>query len=141
MSALPRTILVVEDNPDDAFFMRHALKKAGITDPVRIAEDGQAALDYLSGTGKYSDRAAFPLPNVIFLDLKLPGPSGFEVLSWIYQHPALRALPVYILTGSSEDRDREQARQLGARDYFVKPPDPAILRQILRLPELSPAPA
>jgi CheY-like chemotaxis protein len=125
------SILLVEDSPDDAFFMEYALKKGGIPHPVHLVVDGEAAIDYLSGTGQYSDREAFPLPTVIFLDLKLPCLNGFEVLAWLRGQPALRHLPVFILTGSSEERDRRRARELGAQGYFVKPPSDAMLREIM----------
>ncbi len=140
MTSRTHTILLVEDSRDDAFFMEYALRKAGITHSLHLAPDGEAALEYLQGTGQYADRAAFPLPTVIFLDLKMPCLNGFEVLAWIRAQPALRHLPVFILTGSSEDRDRARARELGAEGYFVKPPNDAMLREIMEGLG-SPAPA
>src|ERR1019366_6530009 len=76
-------ILLVEDNPDDGFAFNWAIKKAGISDTLNIARDGQEALNYLKGEGKYSDRIAFPIPDLIFLDLKLPYFNVIEVLAWI----------------------------------------------------------
>jgi CheY-like chemotaxis protein len=131
MNTLTHTILLAEDSPDDAFFMRYALKKAGITYAVHLAVDGEQTINYLMGTGKYSDRQTFPLPTVIFLDLKMPCLSGFEVLTWMRGQPGLSNIPVIILTGSSEDRDKKQACELGARGYYVKPPDATMLRQIM----------
>ena len=131
MDTPAQTILLVEDSPDDVFFMQYALTKAGITNPVQVATDGDQAVEYLEGTGKYSDRSAFPLPAVIFLDLKLPCRSGFEVLEWIRQQPALQNILVFILTGSAEERDKQKARELGAKAYLVKPPDQAVLRKII----------
>jgi len=124
-------ILLVEDNPDDVFFMQYALKKAGISYPIHIAGDGHEAVDYLTGIDKYSDRQAFPLPTLILLDLKLPFLSGFEVLAWMREQPALRDLPVFILTGSSEACDKKRARELEAKGYFVKPPNEAMIHQIM----------
>jgi CheY-like chemotaxis protein len=124
-------LLLVEDCPDDTFFMRYALKQAQVTYPLHVVTDGQQAVDYLSGAGKFANRTIFPLPTVIFLDLKLPLLSGFEVLAWMRNQPALNPIPVIILTGSSEDRDKERARELGAKSYVVKPPDKAMLRSIL----------
>src|SRR5689334_7718454 len=115
------TILLVEDSSDDVFFMRHALKKAAIPHPVRVVSDGQAAVDYLSGVGEYVNRVDFPLPTIIFLDLKLPCFSGFDVLAWMRTQPALARIPVFILTGSSEERDKVPAQELGAKAYLVKP--------------------
>src|ERR1044071_3188667 len=97
-------ILLVEDNEDDVFLFRRALKAVAISNPVFVAEDGQSALDYLSGTGRF---AGSPIPAVIFLDLKLPIKSGFAVLSWIRDHPNLCSLPVVILSSSDEPADRQ----------------------------------
>ena len=77
------TFLIVEDQENDAFFLMHALKKAGLTNPAQVVEDGKEAIDYLSGEGIYADRTIYPVPSVIFLDLKLPQVSGFEVLQWM----------------------------------------------------------
>jgi CheY-like chemotaxis protein len=131
MSAETQTILLVEDSPDDAFFLRYELKKTGIKSSVRIVEDGQESLDYLRGIGKYTDRGAFPLPTVLFLDLKLPFLSGFDVLARMREEPALSRIPVFVLTGSSEARDRDRALKLGARDYLVKPLRAQRLREVM----------
>jgi CheY-like chemotaxis protein len=128
----PETILLVEDNEDDAYFMRQALKDAEIINPLRGVEDGQQAIDYLSGTGKYADRNQFPLPTVVFLDLKLPIRSGHEVLQWIRAQPAFKKLVVIVLTSSSEPVDLNRSYQLGANSYVVKPPTP---EQLLELAE------
>jgi CheY-like chemotaxis protein len=80
-----RPILLVDDNEDDVLLMKRALKDAGVQNPVFVAEDGQQAIDYLSGTGPYADRGSFPLPWIAFLDLKLPLKTGHEVLAWIRQ--------------------------------------------------------
>ncbi len=124
------TILLVEDSEDDVFVMKWALTKCGIINPLHVVTDGQMALDYLSGVGDYSDRAKFPLPFIIFLDLKLPYVLGFEVLAWIKQQPALSSIAVTVLTGSDENRDFDKAYALGARSYLVKPPTPESLRSV-----------
>jgi CheY-like chemotaxis protein len=115
-------ILLVEDNDDDVFLMQRAVVKAKLTTPMQIATDGQQALDYLGGIGQYRDRLAHPIPEVVFLDLKLPYVHGFDVLRWIREQPELKQLTVFILTSSPEERDRERAKELGARGYLVKPP-------------------
>ncbi|MEO5961289.1 MAG: response regulator [Opitutaceae bacterium] len=115
------TILLVEDNEDDAFFMRRALRDAGIENPVVHLEDGREAIDYLSGNGKYADRAAFPLPAIVFLDLKLPIKTGLQVLEWLRREPSLMKLIVIVLTSSNEPVDLKRAYQLGANSYVVKP--------------------
>ena len=128
----PDTILLVEDNEDDAFFMKQALKDAEIINPLQVVEDGQAAIDYLSGTGKFADRTKYPLPLVVFLDLKLPFKSGHQVLEWIRAQPELKKLIVIVLTSSNEPVDLNRSYQLGANSFVVKPPTPA---QLLDLAE------
>lgn len=130
----PSSLLLIEDNPDDVFIMRRALKKSGLDLPVHVATDGKEALDYLRGTGPYHDRGQFPIPSMIFLDLKLPYVDGFEVLEWIRQHPVLHDLEVVILTSSAEERDQRKAREFGVKAYLVKPPKPEMLRNTLTAP-------
>jgi CheY-like chemotaxis protein len=125
-------ILLVEDNEDDVFLMHRALEKASLKPLMQIAKDGRQALEYLQGVGKYTDREAYPLPALIFLDLKLPFVQGFQVLEWIRQQPPLKELPVVILSSSSEETDREKARQLGAQSFLVKPPTADTLREVFR---------
>lgn len=121
MSGDASTILVVEDERNDVFFLEYAFQTAGITNPLRVAEDGQQAIDYLAGAGKYANRIKYPLPCLILLDLKLPVKSGFDVLRWIQQQPALKAISVLVLSSSRERIDVNTAYQLGARSYLVKP--------------------
>ena len=108
------TILVVEDNEDHVFLLKHAFQKAGITNPLQVASTGEDAIAYLEGTGKYSDWQQFPLPAIVLLDLKLPGLSGFDVLKWVKQHPGLKALRVAMLTSSDLDQEIKMAYELGA---------------------------
>ena len=122
MAPKNHTFLLVEDNPDDVFLMQYALKKTQLGIPLQIVSDGQEALDYLGGAGKFSDRTQYPIPSLIFLDLKLPYFHGFEVLEWKRHQPALQDVPVIVLTSSPEPRDREKSLQLGAKAYLVKPP-------------------
>ncbi len=136
-----RTLLLVEDNEDDVFLMRRALRKANITLPLQVAMDGQEALDYLSGSGRFADRSQFPLPALVFLDLKLPYVHGFEVLAAIRQNEALRELPVIVLTSSPEERDRQQAQLLGAKAYFVKPPTGDQLSRAMQFLAVETSPA
>ena len=122
MTTTDRAILLVEDNDDDIFLMRRALKGARIANPLHVVEDGQQAVDYLSGTGQYADREQFPFPAVVFLDLKLPMKSGLDVLDWIRKQPQFDNLVVLVLTSSSEPSDLKRAYSLGANSYLVKPP-------------------
>ena len=122
MSTTHRAILLVEDNEDDIFFMKRAFKGAGIVNPLLVVEDGQQAIDYFSGNGKYSDRAVYPIPALVFLDLKLPFVKGLDVLAWLRRQAGLSELVVVVLTSSNEPSDLKQAYRLGANSYLVKPP-------------------
>jgi len=117
------TIMLVEDEPDDALFFERALKKAGVTSPLRVAKGGREALDYLQGVDTFKDRELYPLPCMVVLDLNLPHATGFEVLEQIRQHPELRNLVVIVLTSSASDADIAKAYSLGANAYLVKPSD------------------
>jgi len=117
-----KSILLVEDHADDVFLMKRALKLAGVTSPVFVVGDGEEAVEYLEGTGQFNDRAAYPLPALMFLDLKLPLKSGHEVLEWARRNKALEALTIVVLTTSEEPGDIARSYQLGANSYLVKPP-------------------
>lgn len=118
---MPRTILLVEDSDDDVFFMTRAFKAAGLRTPLARVENGQKAIDYLSGTAPYDDRARHPLPALVLLDLKMPFLSGFEVLRWIRNQSCCIRVPVIVFTTSNEERDVETAYELGANAFIVKP--------------------
>lgn len=124
------TILLIEDSEDDIFVMKHALKKSGIQYPLQVVTDGEMALRYLGGEGDYVDRERFPIPFIIFLDLKLPYLNGFEVLSWIRKQRIFDTMVVVVLTGSAETKDHDKAYALGARSYLVKPPTPQCLNDL-----------
>jgi len=114
-------ILLVEDNADDVILTKTALLEAGVSNPVRVLSTAEEALDYLTGAEKYADRTAFPVPKVIFVDLKLPGKSGHEVLRWIAQREELADVLKVVLTGSEDPSDRKLAQELGAHCYLEKP--------------------
>src|SRR5258708_29408803 len=122
MSTEGRNILLVEDNEDDVFIMQRALKRTGMDLKMQVVMDGQQAMDYLGGKGKYADRGIYPLPLVIFLDLKLPYVRGIDVLELIRREETLQRIAVVILTSSPEQRDREMAEALGAKAFRGKPP-------------------
>ncbi len=124
-------ILVVEDNPDDVYFARRALRNAAPDVTVAFVHDGQAALEYLHGVGPFADRGVHPLPAMVFLDLKLPYVHGLSVLEAIRADPELQRLPVVVLTSSEEQRDRTRAEALGIQDYVVKPVRPEALRALI----------
>jgi CheY-like chemotaxis protein len=127
-----KTILLVEDNEDDAFLMQRAIKSAGIANPVVIVEDGAKAVDYLAGSGSFTDRSAHPLPAIVLLDLKLPLKSGLDVLAWIRQQPQFENLVVVVLTSSSEPSDLKRAYHLGANSYVTKPPTSSQLADLAK---------
>ena len=127
-----KVILLVEDNEDDVFLMERAFQGAGITNPMFQVEDGQQALDYLNGAGKFNDRASYPLPAVVFLDLKLPFKSGHQVLEWIRQQPEFESLVVVVLTSSGEPTDVSKSYALGANSYVIKPPTPEQLEGLAK---------
>jgi CheY-like chemotaxis protein len=119
--AVPHTILLAEDEDDEAFLLQRALKKAAITQPVQRVKNGDEVIEYLSGAGRYADRAQHPLPVIVLLDLNMPKKSGFEVVEWIRQQPALRSLAVDIFSGSSRNEDIDRALRLGSNLYLKKP--------------------
>ena len=123
MSDTDKTILLVEDNPDDEALTLRAFRKSNILNPVVVARDGVEALDYLFGTGAHAGRDTAEQPQVVLLDLKLPRLDGLEVLQRLRADARTRWLPVVILTTSSEDSDILSSYQLGANSYIRKPVD------------------
>jgi two-component system response regulator len=121
MSKEDKTILLVEDNPDDEALTLRALKKNNIRNNVVVARDGAEAIDYLFGQGPYSDRNPATLPTVVLLDLKLPKIDGLEVLRRIRSEERSKFLPVVILTSSKEEQDVANGYRLGANSYVRKP--------------------
>ena len=123
MAIAPRTILLVEDNPDDEELTLRALARNNIGNQVVVVRDGQEAIDWLEGSGTYVGRNAADVPALILLDLKLPKVDGLEVLRRVRSNPRTAIIPVVILTSSKEDRDRASGYQGGANSYVQKPVD------------------
>jgi two-component system response regulator len=111
----------VEDNPDDVDLTRRAFQRAGLTQPLDVAEDGVEALDYLFARGVYAHRVGAPLPALVLLDLKLPRLDGHEVLRQIRSNTLTRFLPVVILTSSDEEKDMVESYSQGCNSYVRKP--------------------
>jgi two-component system response regulator len=116
-----KTILLVEDNPDDEELTIRALRQAKVANEVIVARDGMEALDYLFGKGKFEGRDPSQWPAVVLLDLKLPKLNGLDVLQRLRADPRTRLLPVVILTSSSQDEDMVNSYASGANSYVRKP--------------------
>jgi CheY-like chemotaxis protein len=114
-------ILLVEDNPDDADLVIRALKKNNLAGHILHLKDGEEALEFIFGTGRYANRNIKEMPKVIILDLKMPKVDGLEVLHKIKTDERTKAIPVVIMTSSKEERDIIKGYHLGANSYIVKP--------------------
>ena len=126
-----KTILQVEDDPNDAFLFQHAMDRLKAANPVRVVTDGQEAIDYLKGVGEFADRERFPVPDVVLLDLKLPHVMGLDVLKWIREESGLD-LVVLLLTASAEEVDIVAAYRLGANAFLVKPSEATKMLEMVR---------
>jgi CheY-like chemotaxis protein len=126
-----KVILHVEDDPNDILFLKRAVKKAEIVNPIQIASDGQQAIDYLQGSGQFGDRNRFPLPSLVLLDLKLPRVMGLDVLRWIRKKFGTD-LVVVILSASGEEQDIAAAYGLGANAFLIKPSEAARLEEMVK---------
>jgi CheY-like chemotaxis protein len=115
------TVLIAEDDDDDAFLLQHAFRNLGLKNPIQVVRDGEQVLRYLGGSGGFVDRHQFPFPSVLFLDIKMPKMDGFAVLEWIRDHPEYHLMPTLIFSSSSHPADVTRAYQCGANAYLVKP--------------------
>ena len=127
---MTHSVLLVEDNADDVFFVRRAFGKAFGEVDLRVVGDGEAAVAYLARRPPFDVPHAAPTPHLMLLDLKLPRMSGLEVLQWLRAQAELRRLPVVVLTGSRERRDVNRAYDLGANSYLVKPVSTEAAREL-----------
>ena len=122
------TVLLVDDSEDDRYLFTYAFRTAGIPGRILESEDGDEAIGVLErARGPASGQ---PWPDVMFLDLKMPGRDGFEVLTWVKQTAPERPLEIYVLSGSNETSDVQRARELGADDYITKPITEKKLQQL-----------
>ena len=117
------TVLLVEDDLNDIFLVKRAFKKAQIQNPLQVVTDGQEAISYLRGEGRYADRVAYPLPKLVVMDIKMPRRTGFEVLEWAKHNGTLPRIPIVIVSSSDNPADINRAYELGANAYMVKPVD------------------
>jgi CheY-like chemotaxis protein len=128
------TVLLCEDDPDDVLLTQIAFEKARLANPLQIVRDGEEAVAYLRGDGRFANRTRFPLPIHLLLDLKMPKLDGFNVLEWLRtQSESIRPY-IAIMTSSDYDPDISRAYELGADSYLIKPPDAeALLALVQRL--------
>ncbi len=118
-----KTVLLVEDNPDDEMLTLRALRKHNLANDIMVARDGQEALDYLFAQGEFSERDINQLPQLILLDLKLPKVDGLDVLEQLRTNPVTKNVPVVVLTSSNEEQDLLKSYDLGVNSYVRKPVD------------------
>ena len=145
---MDKTILLVEDNPDDEALTVRAFRKSNIANPIEIARDGVEALDLLFGRGAHADQPRKPLPALVMLDLKLPRLDGLGVLKEMRSHERTKLIPVVVLTSSKEEEDILKSYSLGANSYIRKPVDFSEFLEVtkvlgiywLMLNQLPPAP-
>lgn len=128
-----KTVLLAEDSEDDIFVMKMACKRTGIPHLLHVVTDGDMAIEYLSGNGIYADRTTYPMPDVVFLDIKMPKRDGHEVLQWIRAQPDLKDIPVVMLTGSILTADVDRAYKLGVTSYLQKVSDQGEFGQAVRI--------
>jgi CheY-like chemotaxis protein len=114
-------VLIAEDSDNDIAMLRRAFRQASVTAPIQYVSDGEQAIAYLHGDGKFARRDEFPLPDLLLMDLKMPRKNGFDVLEWLRDQPSLRHLRVVVLTTSDELRDVNRAYALGAASFLTKP--------------------
>jgi CheY-like chemotaxis protein len=125
-------ILQVDDTEEDVMLMEYAFHEAGIGATLRSVPHGRAAIDYISGNGQFADRARFPAPHLILLDLKMPGIAGLEVLRWIRTASDHKNVPVLVLTSSAQTHDVEAAYSAGANAFISKPSGVLELIEVVR---------
>ena len=123
-------LLYAEDSLDDRILFAHACSEGSARFRLAMVEDGQQALDYLSGAGRYSDRGEFPIPDGVLLDIKMPILDGFDVLQWIRGEGGFSKLPVFIYTSSYQHADIQRAYAEKATAFLTKP---AEFRALIRL--------
>lgn len=127
-----KTILHVEDDPNDVLLIGRAFRKAEVPASIQVVNDGDQAVDYLNGSNAYAQREQFPLPSLVLLDMKLPRKSGIEVLQWIRAQAGLRRIPIVMLTSSRQPIDINRAYDMGVNAYLVKPVSFETLVEMLR---------
>jgi len=129
---MPKVVLLAEDSREDAESVQLALKGAGVANSIRVVADGEEAIAYLKGEGRFVDREKFPLPRVLFLDLKMPRAGGFEVLEWVRAQPSFKDLLIVVLTAYGGLNEIKRAYALGANSFLFKPGNPAEIKNLIK---------
>ena len=124
---------MADDSEDDLFFVQRALDRSAVGKFFYGVKEGQEAIAYLSAEGKFEDRQNFPFPNLLLLDLKMPRLDGFGVLRWLQEHPHCRVLPTIVFTSSNLEKDVQEAYDLGANAFLMKPGHPEDLVQLIQI--------
>ena len=125
-------ILVADDSDSDRFFLLRAFTASGIKNPVRLLDTGAEVMLYLQGAGKYSDRQLYPFPRIIFIDLQMPPPNGFEVLRWKQTRPDLPRILWVAMSGDNSVRTINDAYNAGATPFLTKPLDAADIKNLVQ---------
>ena len=118
---VPRTILVAEDNEDDVLLLKRAFAQSQLNVRIHFVGDGEEAIAYMQGNGRFSQRAEYPLPQLIVTDLKMPKVTGFGFLAWLREQAQTECTPVIVLTTSSDEQEVKKAYQMGANSFVTKP--------------------
>lgn len=126
------TVLIVEDNVDDRYLLHRAFTGAGLSFSFQMAEDGEEAIQYMMGEGKFADRKAYPYPSFITTDLKMPRKDGLAVLAFLKKNPDWAIIPTVVLSGSKDEDDIKKSYMLGASSYHVKPATAEGLRELIK---------
>ena len=126
-------ILIAEDDENDAIILERALRQVGFTNPFYVCRDGAEVVEYLRGTGPFTDRQKFLFPRVLITDLKMPRMDGMQLLEWLYNHPECNVIPRIVLTASRQVSDIQQAYKFGVNSYLVKPGGYQGLTKMLKL--------
>jgi two-component system, response regulator len=130
MQRLMKTVLYIDDSADDLFLFQRACQAAEVSFSLKVADAGLNALRYLSGAGEFGDRMAHPLPDIILLDIKMPGMDGFEVLNWIRAHPQVSNTMVALYSSSTVDKDVLRGFLGGTTFYIPKPHTVTLLTEL-----------
>jgi len=127
-----KTLLFVDDDPNDRLLVEIGCGRAQVSFLLKTVESGVEAIRYLNGEGEFADRIEHPLPDLIFLDLKMPEMDGFQVLRWVRSHPATRVTPVVVYSASFIPEDIAKGYSEGANYFITKPSDLTVLIDIFR---------